>query len=185
MVDQFKSLVDELARVDEGKSNLLKAQFARAVAQERQTLQQFEVLLQGGNPEHGQAVFFGKKAACSTCHRIDGQGGAIGPDLSRVGAIRSGRDLLESIIVPGSTFAQGYENYLVVTKEGQVFSGVMARQDTWAIVLRDSSGTERLVPRDSIDQMRLSRTSLMPEGLDKVLTHEELHDLVAFLLSLK
>ena len=79
------------------------------------------------HPGRGQAVFFGRKVACSTCHRIGGKGGQVGPDLTRIAAIRSGRDLLESIVFPGSTFARGYENYLVSLEDGRVVAGLIAR----------------------------------------------------------
>ena len=111
--------------------------------QEQQArLAEYLPLLEGGNAQRGRAVFLSKKTACSTCHRVGREGGQIGPDLTTIGAIRAGRDILESIVFPSSTIAQEFEQYLVVTTEGRVISGLMARQTADTVVLRDSSGAE-------------------------------------------
>ena len=93
------------------------------------TRREFLPLLEGGNAERGRAVFLSSKAACSTCHRVGTSGGQIGPDLTTIGAIRAGRDLIESIVFPSSTIAQGFEQYTVITTEGRAISGTMARQN--------------------------------------------------------
>ncbi len=144
-----------------------------------------EPLLEGGDASRGRAVFTGKKTACSTCHRIGADGGQVGPDLTKVGMTRSGRDILESVVVPSSTFAQGYESWTVVTAGGQVLSGVIARQTPGAIVLRSASGAEAQVPRDAIQTLERQEASLMPEGLERAMTQEEMRDLLAYLVSLK
>src|SRR5262249_16618668 len=144
---------------------------------------EYEPLLIGGDAGRGRAVFFGTAAACSTCHRIRGEGGRVGPDLTRIGAFRSGRDLLESILWPSSTFAQGYEAYTIATTDGRVLGGLIARQDADVLILRDSSGAETRLRRDEVEELRRSETSLMPGGLERALTREEFRDLLAFLRS--
>src|SRR6185436_13766104 len=129
--------------------------------------------------------FYGKKVACGTCHRVGPQGGRVGPDLTRIGAIRAGRDLLESILLPSSTFAQGYEPYLVLTKDGAILSGLIARQSSDAVTLRDAGGAEVQLRRDRISQMKRAEKSIMPEGLERALTPDEFRDLLAYLQSLK
>ena len=109
----------------------------------------------------------------------------MGPDLTRIGAVRAPRDLIESIAAPSSTFAQGYESYLVATTEGRLASGVIARQSTTSVVLRDASGKELRFHKNEIEQMRNQSVSLMPDGLDRKLTRGQLRDLLAFLQSLK
>jgi putative heme-binding domain-containing protein len=154
--------------------------------QDRQVrLAEFEPLLAGGDPGRGRAVFFGTKVVCASCHRIRDQGGQSGPNLTQIGAIRSGHDLLESVLWPSSTFAQGFETYTVATADGRVLNGLIARQDADVLILRDSSGGEARLRRDEIEQMRRSETSLMPEGLGRALTREEFRDLLAFLQSQK
>jgi putative heme-binding domain-containing protein len=152
---------------------------------QRARLAQLESLLHGGNAEQGKAVFFGKKAACVTCHRLGTEGGQVGPDLTRIGTVRSGRDLLEAIVLPSSTIVQEYENYFVATADGRSASGVIARRTSETVVLRDSSGGELRLRKDQIQEMTRLATSLMPEGLERTLTAEDLRDLLAFLRSLK
>jgi putative membrane-bound dehydrogenase-like protein len=157
----------------------------KSTAGQQARLAAFEPLLAGGNADKGRDVFFGKKTACSTCHRIGKEGGIVGPDLTKIGAIRSGRDILESIVLPSSTIAQGYENYLVVTKDGRIAGGVIARQTAQTLVLRDSSGAELRLRKDQIQEINRQPTSLMPEGLERTITAAEFRDLLAFLQSLK
>ncbi len=157
----------------------------KADAEQRARLAQFEPLLKGGDPAKGREVFFGKKVACGSCHSVGAQGGKVGPDLTKVGAIRAGRDLLESIVMPSSTFAQGYEPYVVLTQDGNVIAGLIARQSPEAVVLRDSGGNELQLRRDRIKEMKRAEKSVMPEGLERAMSEQEFRDLLAFLLSLK
>jgi putative heme-binding domain-containing protein len=145
----------------------------------------FEPLLQNGDPAKGRAVFTDKKVACGTCHSVGTQGGRVGPDLTKIGAIRAGRDLLESILVPSSTFAQGYDSYLVLTQDGNVLTGLIARQSSDAVVLRDASGAEIQLRRDRIKEMKRAEKSVMPENLERAMTEQEFRDLLAYLQSLK
>jgi putative heme-binding domain-containing protein len=162
-----------LALVEQG------AQDARA------ELDRYELLLGGGNPDHGREVFFGSKVACGSCHRIGDRGGSVGPDLTRIGAVRSGRDLVESIVFPSSTFAQGYESYLLTTVAGRTMTGAIAQQSTELIVLADSSGTRHRVAKAEVESLERQSVSLMPAGLAEVMTREEFCDLLAFLQTLR
>jgi putative heme-binding domain-containing protein len=123
--------------------------------------------------------------ACSTCHSIGDAGGKVGPDLTKIGAIRSGRDILESIVLPNTSFAQGYDNYRATTKDGDEIMGMIARQSADAIVLRGTSGAEVQVPRTRIQELTRSTISVMPEGLELGMTEVEFGDLLAFLQGLK
>ena len=129
--------------------------------------------------------FSNGRVACATCHRIGNEGGQIGPDLTRIGAIRAGRDIVESIVFPSSTIAQGYESYIVTTKDGRSVTGVITRRAGDVLVLRDSSGAELRLQKAQVEAMSRSTISLMPEGLDKAMTRDEFRDLLAFLQSLK
>jgi putative membrane-bound dehydrogenase-like protein len=144
-----------------------------------------EPLISGGDATRGRAIFLDKRVACATCHRVGDVGGSVGPDLTKVGAIRSGRDILESIVFPSSTFAQGYESYVLTLAGGQELTGIIAERTADSVVLRDSSGSERRIAADEIKKMRRDRVSVMPQGLDTALKPEEFRDLLAFLQSLK
>jgi putative heme-binding domain-containing protein len=167
------------------KADEVRLLWKKSLEAQQARLTEFEPLLAGGNAAKGRQVFFGKKAACSTCHRIGTEGGQIGPDLTKLGAIRAGRDVLESILLPSATIAQGHDTYVVAGKDGRVLTGVISRQTGEVVVLRDSSGAEYRLHRDQIEAMSRLPTSLMPEGLDRAISREEFQDLLAFLMGLK
>jgi len=141
--------------------------------------------LRGGNIERGRIVFESTKVSCLTCHAVGDRGGKVGPDLTRVGAIRSGRDLLESILFPGSTFAQGYEAFAFETRNGEEHSGTIISQNDENITVRTVTGTETTFSRTAIQNLRRASVSIMPEGLEAALSEQEFRDLLAFLQSLK
>jgi putative heme-binding domain-containing protein len=138
-----------------------------------------------GDELRGRDVFFGTHVACSTCHTVRGEGGHVGPDLSKIGAARTGRDLLEAIVFPSASFARGYEPYVVATDDGHVHSGVIRFETGDSIVLATPDRLELAIPRGSIETIEPSRVSIMPRGLEANLSDTELADLVAFLQSLK
>lgn len=142
-------------------------------------------LIANGNPQKGRDVFFNEKAACSTCHRIEGRGAEVGPDLSLIGRIRRDRDLLESIIYPSSTIANGFDRFIVMDVDGRTYDGVIGAETVDAIYLRNPGKDDVRIPRDSIDAMDPHSLSIMPQGLEKQITTEQLRDLIAYLRSLK
>jgi putative heme-binding domain-containing protein len=137
--------------------------------------------LEGGNAEHGKEVFFGNKAACAACHRKDGQGGNIGPELSQIGRIRTRRDLLEAVVFPSASFARGFEPITIATAAGLTHHGVIGGETGTEITLRTGDRAEVRIRRSDIEEMQPAALSIMPQGLDKTLSQEELRDLLAFL----
>jgi putative heme-binding domain-containing protein len=134
-----------------------------------------------GDVRRGQAVFNGTKAACSSCHAVGYLGGKVGPDLTRIGSIRSERDLLESIVFPSASFVRGYEPVVVTTKAGRVVNGVLRKDAPDEIVLATGPTEEARIARTDIEDVQPSKVSVMPAGLDQQLSPAELADLVAFL----
>lgn len=157
-----------------------------AAAAERST--KFEVvlnLLNQGDVRRGQQVFYGTKASCSACHAIGYRGGRVGPDLTHVGRIRDDRSLLESILYPSASFVQSYEPVKIITAEGKVYSGVLKQETAQGIVLAlDAEKTIR-IPHDEIEVRQNGTVSIMPQGLEKQLTPQQLADLLVFLKSAK
>jgi putative heme-binding domain-containing protein len=145
---------------------------------------ELEALLRGGDPERGRIVF-GRKAGCANCHQVAGQGGSLGPDLTKIGAVRAGRDLIESIVMPSATFAQGYETYSATLRSGETVTGVRVRQPDDAVVLRDASGAETRLDASEGATVERQKLSLMPEGLLDGLSEAETSDLFAYLQSLR
>ena len=178
VLESFPSTVHE-------KAAGLLTQLRENMADVRSRLAQYESLTPGGNAQRGRKVFFDKQTACSACHRVGSEGGNVGPDLTRIGAVRSSRDLLEAIFAPSSTFAQGYENYIVITRDGRFVNGLIARQSPETLVLREAGGKEIRFHKDQIETMARQSVSVMPEGLDRKLTHQQLQDLIAFLQNLR
>jgi putative membrane-bound dehydrogenase-like protein len=148
-------------------------------------LDELQTLTVGGSLEQGRDIFFGNKASCSTCHALNNKGGGIGPDLGKIGAIRSGRDLLESIVFPSASFARGFEPYIVETKAGKTHNGILARESIDAVYLLTTERIEIRIDRDEIESFVPGRVSIMPQGLDTQLSRRELQDLLAYLQSLR
>jgi len=142
------------------------------------------LLAAGGDVGRGRRIFFGEKVACYNCHTIGNQGGHVGPDLTGVGAIRSGHDILEAIVFPSASFVPGFEIYNVETRT-ETYSGVRGEDTTDMVTLVTGPHAEIRIPRKQIVSMKPSSISLMPEGLDESLTRSEFIDLLAFLQSQK
>jgi putative heme-binding domain-containing protein len=134
----------------------------------------------GGDIGRGRHIFFGPKVACASCHTIGAEGGHVGPDLTGIGAIRSGHDLLEAIVFPSASFVPGHEVFTVDLAHDRL-SGVIRSQNRETVVLVTGPNGEVRIPRSEIKSMQPSKVSLMPEGFDESLTKAELTDLLAFL----
>ena len=141
--------------------------------------------MEGGDVTRGKNLFTVKKTSCIACHRVGTQGGNVGPDLSKVGQIRSQTDILESILFPSASFVRGFESVAVVTDDGREVTGILSRETPEAVYIKTTQREEIRIPRDAVDEINPSKLSIMPTGLDKVITREELRDIVAYLRSLK
>jgi putative membrane-bound dehydrogenase-like protein len=183
----FEELLKHLPEPARQRATALRTNQSSEVTlvQQRARLQQFVPLLQEGEPTRGRALFFGAKAGCSVCHAIGASGGTVGPDLTRLGAVRSGLDLLESILFPSATFAQGYETFNVTLKDNSEWTGILVEQSGESILVRETSGALRRFSREEIADLRRLTLSVMPEGLERALNQEEFRDLLAFLQSLR
>jgi putative membrane-bound dehydrogenase-like protein len=179
---RLEQLHQGLPRSVQSAAKPLMKRFQTDEAARTGRLQELQFLLTaGGDVGRGRNIFFGKKVACSSCHTIGAEGGHVGPDLTSIGSIRSGHDLLEAIVFPSASFVPGHEVYRVKTKNSsEVLSGVIA-DDPNAVILVTGPNAEIRIPRDQIASMEPSTVSLMPEGLDTSLAQQELTDLLAFL----
>ena len=163
-----------------GLGAAVPAAAGRAARAHRAAAQLEPLLTAGGDVGRGRRIFFGQKVACSSCHTIGAEGGHVGPDLTGVGAIRSGHDLLEAVVFPSASFVPGYEIYLVDIGNDRL-SGVLRSQSRDAVVLVTGPHGEVRIPRSRIKSMERSTVSLMPDGFDESLSKTELTDLLAFL----
>ena len=138
-----------------------------------------------GNPARGKKNFESGKGTCIACHKIGEAGRPIGPDLSHIGAIRTERDLLESILFPSNTLSRDYEAHVIETSDGQQTMGVIKSHTAEGLLVVDIAGQEKTIAHQTITGDTTLTTSLMPLGLDQTLPEPELLDLVAWLRSLK
>src|SRR5258705_6846885 len=155
------------------------------LAQQKARLEELQGTVLGGDHRRGQAIFNSTRAACVTCHTIGYLGGQIGPDLTRIGSVRTERDLLESIVYPSASFARAYEPVIVETRDGEQHSGILKGETPESIQLVEGAGVEQRLARSDVLSMRPGTLSVMPEGLEQQFSREELADFVAFLKSLK
>ncbi|HKI37166.1 MAG TPA: PVC-type heme-binding CxxCH protein [Gemmataceae bacterium] len=130
-----------------------------------------------GNPTVGRELF---KKHCATCHKLFGEGEAIGPDLTH--ANRKDRDyLLVSAVDPSAVIRKEYLAYVVQTTDGRTLTGLIAEQTPGAVTLVDGKNQRTTVARGKIESMQESPVSLMPENLLKELKPQELRDLFSYL----
>jgi putative membrane-bound dehydrogenase-like protein len=139
-----------------------------------------------GDPQRGRKLFFDSAgAACSKCHVVNGEGGAVGPDLSTVGAQFNRDALIESILYPSKAIREGYQQVIVELKNGDAVSGAVKGESAESITLQDSEARLQTLQKAAIAERRTSELSLMPEGLHAALSLAEFADLIAYLESLK
>ena len=142
-----------------------------------------------GNVANGKTLF--DNSACSTCHIVSGNGGSLGPDLTKVGLKRGQDYLVESISHPGKNKpvgATGFYDYLVVNvtlSNGEVVTGIRINEDTFSIQLKDAANRLHSIKKEHVKLIeRNMDKSLMPSFKDQF-SAIELDDIAAYLTSLK
>ena len=148
-------------------------------------LDELAALTKNGEAKRGAEIFRGTKAACMTCHAIAREGGTFGSDLTKIGSIRTARDLMEAIAFPSSSYVRSYEPLLVRTRAGAEHFGILKNESQDAITLATSAATEVRIPRVEVAAMTEGPASLMPPGFDGLLSPQEIADLLAFLQTLR
>ncbi len=135
------------------------------------------VLSMKGDAAHGQAVF---EKNCAPCHRINGIGVNVAPDISD-SRTKKFDQLLADIIQPNRAIDNNYLGYTVRQLDGTVLTGILAAETATSITLRQQGGKEAVIPRSEIDELRSSGQSLMPEGLERQIPPQDMADLLAFI----
>jgi putative membrane-bound dehydrogenase-like protein len=130
-----------------------------------------------GDAPRGREVFV---KTCTFCHRLDGLGTAVGPDLSDA-AHRSVEDLLSNILDPNMAINPAYVSYTAEWSPDEVATGIMQSETPAAVTLLQAQGIRVVIPRAKLQRLESSGLSLMPEGLEVGLTPQQLRDLIAFL----
>ena len=134
--------------------------------------------------EDGKNMF--AAVLCSSCHRINGEGGEIGPDLTQLGTRFSYNDILEAIIEPNSTISSQYASTVFYLKDGSSVMGRLVRDDDNDYYVSQNPFAPqdlRKLPKNSVVRTQASKVSIMPPGLINSLNEDELKDLLAYLKS--
>ncbi len=130
-----------------------------------------------GDSAAGKLVF---KNICAKCHTHSGEGAQIGPDLTGM-AVHPKEHLLIEIMDPSRSVEGNYRQYIVTTKEGRIFNGLLASESKTAIELIDAEAKKHLLLREDIEDLQTSPKSLMPDGFEKQLKPDEIANLLEFL----
>ena len=166
---------------DEKLRTLATQLFGGAVSPNRREVAQQYVpaLSLEGSVLAGAKVF---AKSCAKCHKLDGQGHEVGPDISDV-RNRSHEALLYDILDPNRKLEPRYTDYSVLTEDGRVLNGLMVSETAAAVILRQAEGKQEVIARNQIDEIRASGKSLMPEGVEKEVNVQQMADLLKFLKS--
>ena len=136
--------------------------------------------LDGPSPHEGRNLFYA--ASCAKCHRYNGEGGAIGPDLSTAARKFSVADLVESIVEPSKVISDQYQSYRVQTVDGKVIVGrVVEIADELHVYTDQLDAPPEVIRRSDVEEMTVSTVSQMPSGLIDALNPDELKALIAYL----
>lgn len=136
-----------------------------------------EALAMSGDAGRGQEVF---ENVCGKCHKFNGLGKEVGPDLGEV-RNRPRDVLLADILMPNQTIAQGYEAYVVQTASAGTIEGVMGPQTSTTITLRQEEGKEQVIRRQDITGFYAANLSAMPGDLEEQVDIQQMSDLLEYL----
>ncbi|MEI7701733.1 MAG: PVC-type heme-binding CxxCH protein [Planctomycetia bacterium] len=159
-----------------------QALFGGTVSADRRAVaQQYAAALEIPGDRHRGALVFEK--TCSKCHRVGGVGSNVGPDISDTRA-RARDALLYDILDPNRRVDPQYSEYVVVTNDGRLLNGLLLAETADSVTLRQPEGREQSLPRADIEELRATSKSLMPEGIERDVSVEQMADILAFLKSM-
>jgi putative heme-binding domain-containing protein len=174
---QFK-VYEELGNEQQGKS-------APALPKANPDALRRAAMNGGGDSKRGKAIYLAEIAKCAVCHKVHGQGGDIGPDLSQIGGKFDRTHLIESLLDPSAEILQGYHATVLVTKSGRVLTGIVKAESPTAITLVDAEGKSIPIAPGEMESREVSKISLMPAGLCESMTPADFTDLIAYLTTLR
>lgn len=143
-------------------------------------------LLHPGDPTRGGQWFANEqRTRCGGCHRVNGRGGEVGPDLSHIGGKFDRPHLIESLLEPSRQIVEGFRACSISTTAGLTLTGIVKEQTADSVTLVDANAVRHSVSVADIDERQESPVSLMPEGLERLMTVEQFTDLIAYLDTLR
>ena len=172
-----------IGRSDEALSAILSKAAGVALDTPPPTAEEVEKLVaevnEKGDAARGEKVFRRADVSCMKCHAINRAGGQIGPELSALGGISPVDYIVNSILNPDLAKKEQYLTRIVLTVDGETFTGIVVDEDDVKMNLKDASGKIITIAIDDIEAQKEGK-SLMPQGLTKFLTHDELLDLIKY-----
>jgi putative heme-binding domain-containing protein len=139
----------------------------------------------GGDAKRGKEIFNSEAAKCGVCHKVHGQGGEAGPDLSQVGGKLDRTHLIEALLDPSAEIMEGYRTTVIATADGRILTGIVRSETPAEVTLVDAEGKTTTFATRDIESRRSSNVSLMPAGLADGHTPADFSDLIAYLETLR
>jgi putative membrane-bound dehydrogenase-like protein len=143
-----------------------------------------DLIARAGDAARGKIVF-NTTGTCAKCHKANGIGQDIGPDLSEIGNKLARQAMFESILYPSAAVSHNFETSVVVTDDGLTYRGILVSEDGKELKLKDETGILRTIPLSAVEQRSKADVSLMPANIQSMITQQELVDVVEYLASLK
>jgi putative heme-binding domain-containing protein len=165
-------------RDDEIKRRAQKLLADAVPTDRRQALAEYRaVLTMKAEPARGRAVF---QKQCANCHRIDGLGVDVAPDISD-SREKSAEQILADIIQPNRAIDSNYFSYTAVTVDGRVHTGILTAETSTSVTLKQAEGKAITLRRAEIDELYSNGVSLMPDGMEKLIPPQDMADLISFI----
>ncbi len=143
-----------------------------------------ELIKKKGDINRGR-IAFETTGTCANCHVVNRKGKEVGPNLSEIGKKLSRTAFFESVLFPSAGISHNYEMYSVVLTDGNVLNGVMPTSTDDSVTIKDAKAISRVVKRSNIEIITKQKISIMPADLQKLITEQELVDIVEYLQTLK
>lgn len=136
-----------------------------------------------GDPAHGASIY--QSRGCNSCHIVSGAGEGFGPELTDIGARRSGAFIRQKLLHPEASLPEGFQYVVLVTPGKQTVRGIRVNEDSFSIQLRDAKGRYYSFRKSELSQLRRLRSETPMPSFERSLTGADLDDLVAYLAGLK
>jgi len=176
-----------VGRSDAALSDVLSTAAGIALDQKPPTPEELASLLKevadNGDAARGERIFRRADLSCMKCHALSRAGGQVGPDLSAIGSISPADYVANSILVPNLAIKEQFVTRVFTTTDGQTITGIVVDRDDTRVNVKDAGGKAVVIPVADIEEEEEGK-SLMPQGLTKFLTRQELVDLVKFISEL-
>lgn len=179
--------LDLLMVAEKKESDAFRERLAKIEARRDSSspLAAYEECLEGGDLKRGIEVFFGNAAAsCRRCHKVNGNGSDVGPDLSAVSKENPRSYLLESIVAPNAKIAKGFETIVFAMDDGRIVSGIVKSEDDSTYQLMKATGELVVITKSEVDAQAKGQSG-MPADMAKQLSKSDIRNLVEYLSTLK